>query len=78
MSKGRSGFQESCVGRVGEGGRVPESGFGGVGEGGRVPEDGVDGVGECERIVRKEFQGGRIVHVHFFVVVLVIRDVFPS
>ncbi len=72
----REGFQEICLGRVGEGGRVPESGFGGVGEGGRVPEDGVGGVGECGRIVRKEFQGGRIVHVQFFVVVLVIRDVF--
>lgn len=62
----REGFQEGCVGGVGEGGRVPESGFRGVREGGRVPEDGVGGVGEC----------GRIVHVQFFVVVSVMRDVF--
>ncbi len=72
----REEFQEICLDRVEEGERVSESGFDEVEEGERVSEDGVDEVEECERIVRKEFQGERIVHVQFFVVVLVIRDVF--
>lgn len=72
----REEFQESCVDRVEEDGRIPENGFDGVEEGERIPEDSVDRIEECERIVRKEFQGGRIVHVQFFVVVLVVKNVF--
>lgn len=67
---------ESCVDRVEEGERVSESDFDEVKEDERVSEDDVDEIEECERIVCKEFQDERIVHVHFFVVVLVIRNFF--
>jgi len=69
-------FQEICLDKIEEDERVSESDFNEIEEDERISEDDVNEIEECERIIHKEFQDERIMHVQFFVVVLVIRNVF--
>lgn len=69
-------FQEICLNKIKEDEIVSESDFNKIEEDERISEDDVNKIEECERIIYKEFQDERIIHVQFFVVVLVIRNVF--